>query len=63
MTNQMYVLRIWHDQNQWRATLTDSVTLEKQHFSSLESLMKVIANAGHDWQNPVLKLKSNNGFG
>jgi hypothetical protein len=51
------------DQTQWRATLTDSVTLEKQHFSSLEALMKVIANAGRDWQNPVFELKSNNEFG
>jgi hypothetical protein len=38
----LYTLRIWSDQQQWRATLTDAVTLEKQHFASVEALSEAI---------------------
>ncbi len=43
-TQQMYILRVWTDNEQWRATLTDSVTLEKKHFSNPEALLKVITD-------------------
>ncbi len=38
----LYTLRIWSDEQQWRATLTNAITLEKQHFASVEALNAAI---------------------
>ncbi len=34
----LYILRIWRENTLWRASLTNSQTLEKQFFSSREAL-------------------------
>jgi hypothetical protein len=42
MTQEVYVMRIWHnsgDSEHWRVTVTDTRSQEKFHFANLDKLV------------------------
>ena len=51
----LYTLRIWSDEQQWRATLTDAITLEKQHFASVEALNAVIKSTNQRFDSGIFE--------
>lgn len=54
-SSTLYTLRIWSDEQQWRATLTDATTLEKQHFASVEALNAVIQSTHQRFDSEIFE--------
>jgi hypothetical protein len=54
-SNTLYTLRIWSEDQEWRATLTDAVTLEKQHFASVEALNMAIQRTNQRFDSGIFE--------